>query len=152
MPPPLDGVVDEGVRGRSRRASRIATVVNIARAVEELKAADVWTVGLAGDAPERYDRRGLTLPTALVLGRKGPACGGWSGSAATGWSSIPMYGAVDEPERLGGRGSDIAVRGGTAEAVASRGSIVKARPLACTPWHAAVLQILFCLGWRSSVR
>ncbi len=34
---------------------RIATVVNIARALEELKAADVWTVGL--DAGARNDLR-----------------------------------------------------------------------------------------------
>ena len=50
---------------------RIATVVNIARAIEELKAAGVWTIGLAGDATERYDEVDLTLPTALVLGAEG---------------------------------------------------------------------------------
>ena len=31
---------------------KIADVVNVARAVEELKEAGIWTVGLAGDAPD----------------------------------------------------------------------------------------------------
>lgn len=47
---------------------KVAEVVNIARALEELKTAGVWTVGLAGDAPTPYHAVNLTLPTALVLG------------------------------------------------------------------------------------
>ena len=47
---------------------KIADVVNIARAVEELKGLGVWTVGLVGDAPSSYDQIDLTVPTALVLG------------------------------------------------------------------------------------
>ena len=50
---------------------KIANVVNIARAVEELKELGVWTVGLAGDAPANYDQLDLTLPIALVLGAEG---------------------------------------------------------------------------------
>jgi 23S rRNA (guanosine2251-2'-O)-methyltransferase len=47
---------------------RVAEVVNIARTLEELKALNIWTVGLAGDAPQTYDSVDLTLPTAIVLG------------------------------------------------------------------------------------
>src|SRR5580704_3451960 len=47
---------------------RIAGVVNIARALEELKEVGVWTVGLAGNAPLAYDQVDLSMPTALVLG------------------------------------------------------------------------------------
>jgi 23S rRNA (guanosine2251-2'-O)-methyltransferase len=50
---------------------RIALVVNVARALEELKKAGVWVVGAVaagGDAPWKTD---LTGPTALVLGAEG---------------------------------------------------------------------------------
>ena len=61
----------EGVGRRASRTCKIAEVVNIARALEELKEAGVWTVGLAGDAPKRYDEIDFTLPTALVVGAEG---------------------------------------------------------------------------------
>jgi len=75
-----DGVVRQTRRaaalgGAAAKASagavshvRIAEVVNIARALEELKEAGVWTVGLATDSTAQYDRLDLTLPTAFVLG------------------------------------------------------------------------------------
>src|SRR5262249_45900444 len=66
----LDGVVGKASAGAMAHV-RIATVVNIARAGEELKASSVWTVGLCGDAPEAYDQIDLTLPTAFVLGAEG---------------------------------------------------------------------------------
>ena len=44
---PLDGVVAKASAGAVAHV-RIATEVNIARALEELKALNVWTVGLAG--------------------------------------------------------------------------------------------------------
>lgn len=50
---------------------KIADVVNIARALEELKDTGVWTVGLAGDAPLSYDQIDLRVPTAFVLGAEG---------------------------------------------------------------------------------
>jgi 23S rRNA (guanosine2251-2'-O)-methyltransferase len=50
---------------------KVAEVVNIARSLEALKEAGVWTVGLAGDAPTRYDQVDYTLPTALVVGSEG---------------------------------------------------------------------------------
>ena len=111
---PLDGAAAKASAGAVSHV-KIAEVVNIARALEELKEAGVWTVGLAGDAPKRYDEMDLTLPTALVVGAEGTGCGGWCGSGATGWSSIPMRGARSEPERVGG-GRGCAVRGGPAAA------------------------------------
>ena len=73
----------------------MADVVNIARALEELKDAGVWTVGLAGDADKRYDEVDLDAADGAGGGRGGHrVCGGWSGSGATGWSSIPMRGHV----------------------------------------------------------
>jgi len=46
---------------------RIATVVNIARALEELGELNVWTVGLDADVSEPYDAIDYTVPTAFVL-------------------------------------------------------------------------------------
>jgi 23S rRNA (guanosine2251-2'-O)-methyltransferase len=66
----VDGVAAKASAGAIAHV-RIASVVNIARAIEELKAANVWTVGLAGDANESYSDIDLTLPTALVLGAEG---------------------------------------------------------------------------------
>ena len=82
--------------------------------VEELKDAGVWTVGLAGDAPERYDAVDLTVPTAIVLGAEGKGSVGSSGSAATAWCPS-RCGERSQPECVGSSGS-YAVRGDTSEA------------------------------------
>ena len=78
-----DGVVVQDRRSAARsgvtaKASagalahvRLAEVVNIARALEELKELGVWTVGLAGDAPGTYDELDLKGPIALVFGAEG---------------------------------------------------------------------------------
>jgi 23S rRNA (guanosine2251-2'-O)-methyltransferase len=66
----LDGVVGKASAGALSHA-RIATVVNIARAVEELKEANVWTIGLAGEAADDYTAVDWTLPSAVVLGAEG---------------------------------------------------------------------------------
>jgi 23S rRNA (guanosine2251-2'-O)-methyltransferase len=66
----LDGAAAKASAGAISHV-KIAEVVNIARAIEILKDAGVWTVGLAGDAPKRYDEVDLTLPTALVVGAEG---------------------------------------------------------------------------------
>jgi 23S rRNA (guanosine2251-2'-O)-methyltransferase len=66
----LDGAAAKASAGAVSHV-KIAEVVNIARAIEILKDSGVWTVGLAGDAPKRYDEVDLTLPTALVVGAEG---------------------------------------------------------------------------------
>jgi 23S rRNA (guanosine2251-2'-O)-methyltransferase len=73
----------------------IATVVNIARAVEELKGASVWTVGLDGGSSERYDQVDLTLPTAIVLGAEGSGLRRLVRERCDRLVSIPMLGAVE---------------------------------------------------------
>src|SRR5690349_5043569 len=59
----LDGAAAKASAGAVAHV-RIAEVVNIARALDDLKQVGVWTVGLAGDAPKSYDELDLTLPTA----------------------------------------------------------------------------------------
>lgn len=72
----------------------VAEVVNIARALETLKQAGVWTVGLVGDAPKRYDELDLTLPTAFVVGAEGAGLRRLVRERCDWLASIPMHGHV----------------------------------------------------------
>jgi 23S rRNA (guanosine2251-2'-O)-methyltransferase len=74
---------------------RVADVVNIARALEELKVAGVWTVGLAGDATTAYSDVDLTLPTALVVGAEGTGLRRLVRERCDWLVSIPMFGHVE---------------------------------------------------------
>ena len=74
---------------------RMASVVNIARAIDELKRANVWTVGLAGDAPQRYSELDLSLPTALVLGAEGTGLRRLVRERCDVLASLPMRGHVE---------------------------------------------------------
>jgi 23S rRNA (guanosine2251-2'-O)-methyltransferase len=73
---------------------KVADVVNIARALESLKNAGVWTVGFAGDAAKRYDEIDYTLPTALVLGAEGSGLRRLVRERCDWLVSIPMRGHV----------------------------------------------------------
>jgi 23S rRNA (guanosine2251-2'-O)-methyltransferase len=73
---------------------QIAEVVNIARALEELKAAGVWTVGLDGDAKTAYHDVDLTLPTAFVVGAEGSGLRRLVRERCDWTVAIPMHGHV----------------------------------------------------------
>jgi 23S rRNA (guanosine2251-2'-O)-methyltransferase len=90
----LDGIVAKASAGALAHV-RIATVVNIARALEELKEAGVWTVGLAGEAAEAYDAVDFTLPTALVFGAEGTGLRRLVRERCDRLIAIPMHGAVE---------------------------------------------------------
>lgn len=90
---PLGGAAAKAAAGAVSHV-RVAEVVNIARAVEELKAAGVWTVGLAGDSPKRYDQIDLTVPTAIVLGAEGTGLRRLVRERCDWLVSIPMQGHV----------------------------------------------------------
>jgi 23S rRNA (guanosine2251-2'-O)-methyltransferase len=102
----VDGVVIQARRSAARsgvaaKASagavahvKIAEVVNIARALEELKDLGVWTVGLAGEAPTPYDSMDLTSPTAIVLGAEGQGVRLLVRDKCDHLVSIPMHGHV----------------------------------------------------------
>ena len=89
----LDGVAAKASAGAIAHV-RIASVVNIARAIDDLKDANVWTVGLAGDAPEGYSDLDLTMPTALVLGAEGDGLRRLVREKCDRLASIPMLGHV----------------------------------------------------------
>jgi len=102
----VDGVVIQSRRAAARdgvaaKASagavahvKIAEVVNIARAVEELKEAGVWTVGLTSEGPESYEAIDFTLPTAVVLGAEGAGLRRLVRERCDRLASIPMRGHV----------------------------------------------------------
>jgi len=73
---------------------KVAEVVNVARAVEELKTEGVWTIGLAGEATTTYDAIDFTLPTALVLGAEGAGLRRLVRERCDRLASIPMHGQV----------------------------------------------------------
>lgn len=73
---------------------RFATVVNIARALEDLAAAGVWTVGFAGEANDAYDEVDFTLPTAIVMGGEGEGLRRLTKERCDRLVRIPMSGAV----------------------------------------------------------
>jgi len=89
----LDGAAAKASAGAVAHV-KIAEVVNIARALESLKQAGVWTVGLAGDAAKRYDEVDFTLPTALVVGTEGTGLRRLVREHCDWLVSIPMRGHV----------------------------------------------------------
>jgi 23S rRNA (guanosine2251-2'-O)-methyltransferase len=89
----LDGVAAKASAG-AVAVVRIATVVNIARAIDELKDAGVWTVGFAGDARETYDEVDYTQPTAIVVGSEGEGLRRLTRDRCDRLVRIPMAGSV----------------------------------------------------------
>ena len=72
-----------------------AAVVNIARALDELRAAGVWTIGLDQDAPQPYHGLDLTGGIALVLGAEGRGLRRLVRERCDWLAAIPMQGRVD---------------------------------------------------------
>ena len=102
----VDGVIRQTRRaaplGRVAKTSagalthvRLASVVNIARTVTELKEAGIWTVGLEADGDDLFDGVDLTLPTALVLGSEGRGLRRLVRERCDRVASIPMLGRVN---------------------------------------------------------
>lgn len=89
----LDGAAAKASAGAVAHV-RVATVVNIARAIEELKELGVWTVGLDGHATASYDEADLTVPTAIVLGAEGTGLRRLVRERCDRLIAIPMQGAI----------------------------------------------------------
>lgn len=67
---PLEGAAAKASAGAVHHVP-VADVVNIARALDELKELGVWTVGLDAAAKTPYYELDLSIPTALVVGAEG---------------------------------------------------------------------------------
>jgi 23S rRNA (guanosine2251-2'-O)-methyltransferase len=90
----LDGIAAKASAGATS-VVKVSTVVNIARAIEELKEAGVWTVGFASDGEEAYDAVDFILPTALVVGGEGEGLRRLTRERCDRLVRIPMSGSVD---------------------------------------------------------
>lgn len=90
---PLDGAAAKASAGAVHHVP-VADVVNIARALEELKTLGVWTVGLDAEANLQYDKVDLTLPTAIVVGAEGSGLRRLVRERCDQLASIPMRGRL----------------------------------------------------------
>ena len=72
----------------------IAKVTNIARTLEELKAKNIWTVGLDERAPQSYDSLDYNMDCAIVLGAEGKGIHQLVARKCDFLVSIPMLGKV----------------------------------------------------------
>jgi 23S rRNA (guanosine2251-2'-O)-methyltransferase len=90
---PLDGATAKVSAGAVQHV-RIATVVNIARTLDELKALNVWTIGFADGTDDTYFDVDLTQPTALVFGAEGTGMRRLVRETCDRVVSIPMAGSV----------------------------------------------------------
>ena len=90
---PLDGAAAKASAGAVLHVP-VADVVNIARAVEELKELGVWTVGLDAGSETPYYELDLTVPTALVVGAEGHGLRRLVRERCDFVAAIPMAGHV----------------------------------------------------------
>src|SRR5215510_4671945 len=72
----------------------IAKVTNIGRAIEEIKAKNIWTVGLDERAKQSYDQVDYKMDCALVLGAEGHGLHVHVREKCDYLVSIPMMGKV----------------------------------------------------------
>lgn len=103
----VDGVVYQTRRAAQRTAAavkasagamahaRLAPVVNVSRALLELKEAGVWVVGLEAEANAPYHELDLSQPTALVVGAEGRGLRRLVRERCDLTASIPMLGRVN---------------------------------------------------------
>jgi 23S rRNA (guanosine2251-2'-O)-methyltransferase len=89
----LDGAAAKASAGALNHVP-IADVVNIARSLEDLKKAGVWTLGLDAGGEMPYYEWDLTLPTALVVGAEGRGLRRLVKERCDQVVSIPMLGHV----------------------------------------------------------
>ena len=72
----------------------MAKVTNIARTLEELKAKNIWTVGLDERGPQSYDSLDYNMDCAIVLGAEGKGIHQLVARKCDFLVSIPMLGKV----------------------------------------------------------
>jgi 23S rRNA (guanosine2251-2'-O)-methyltransferase len=89
----VTGTVAKASAGASEHLP-IARVTNIGRTLEELKAANVWTVGLDERASQNYDQLDYNMDCAIVLGAEGAGLHDLVRKKCDFLVSLPMMGRV----------------------------------------------------------
>jgi 23S rRNA (guanosine2251-2'-O)-methyltransferase len=89
----VTGTVAKSSAGASEHLP-IAKVTNISRALEELKAKELWVVGLDERGPQTYDTVDYKMHCALVLGAEGKGLHDLVRKRCDFLVSIPMLGRV----------------------------------------------------------
>ncbi|TLM66134.1 MAG: 23S rRNA (guanosine(2251)-2'-O)-methyltransferase RlmB [Deltaproteobacteria bacterium] len=91
---PVTGAVDKASAGAVEHLP-VCQVNNLARAIEQFKAAGVWVYGLSGeDADRTIYAEDLTGSVALVVGSEGEGLRQLTRKSCDGLLSIPMAGGV----------------------------------------------------------
>jgi 23S rRNA (guanosine2251-2'-O)-methyltransferase len=90
---PLSPVAIKASAGAAEHV-RIARVVNLVRALEQLKEHNIWCVGLDERGTTSYDRYDFTSNTVIVLGREGDGLHELVRRTCDHLLRIPMAGAV----------------------------------------------------------
>lgn len=91
---PVTNVVDKASAGAAEHLP-ICQVTNLARAIEQLKAAGVWVYGLSGDAGGKpVYAEDLTGNVALVIGAEGEGLRQLTRKQCDGLLAIPLAGRV----------------------------------------------------------
>jgi 23S rRNA (guanosine2251-2'-O)-methyltransferase len=91
---PLEGAAAKASAGAVHHV-RVADVVNIARALDDLKQLGVWTVGLDAASKTTYYELDLSLPSALVVGAEGHGLRRLVRERCDFVAAIPMAGRVE---------------------------------------------------------
>src|SRR6266404_581416 len=89
----VTGTVAKSSAGASEHLP-VAKVTNISRTLEQLKAENIWTVGLDERAPQSYDSIDYKMDCALVLGAEGKGVHDLVRKHCDFLVSIPMLGKV----------------------------------------------------------
>jgi 23S rRNA (guanosine2251-2'-O)-methyltransferase len=73
----------------------VSRVVNLSRALDEIKAAGVWTVGLDGDTDQNYTDIDMTGPVALIIGSEGDGMSRIIREKCDFLASLPLKGQIE---------------------------------------------------------
>ena len=90
----VDGVVRKVAAGAAEFVP-VATVTNLARAIDLLKERGIWVVGTDGEAPQTLYAADLKRPLALVLGAEGTGMRRLTRERCDFLVRIPMSGQVE---------------------------------------------------------